>query len=137
MRFDWNNNSDRTSKSRDSQSGFTFAEVLAAMVFLGVLVPVVIEGLTLSNRAAVVAERKTVATQLAANKLNEIVVTQAWSETNASGDFGLLWPGYTWEIQSLSWSEGELTELTVVVSYEVQGQPYFVRLATLVDTSSA
>lgn len=80
-----NNVSGRRPRFRAERGGFTFAEVLAAMVFLAVLVPVVIEGLTLANRAAEVAERKTIATQLAANKLNEIVITEAWSATNSSG----------------------------------------------------
>lgn len=106
------------------------------MVFLAVLVPVVIEGLTLANRAAVVAERKTIAAQLATNKLNEIVITQAWSAANSSGDFGEPWPGFRWEVASRTWSEDSMTELTVVVTYAVQGREYTVDVATLVDTST-
>ncbi|MCP5528438.1 MAG: type II secretion system protein [Verrucomicrobiales bacterium] len=132
-----NNVSGRRPRFRAERGGFTFAEVLAAMVFLAVLVPVVIEGLTLANRAAEVAERKTIATQLAANKLNEIVITEAWSATNSSGDFGEVWPGFRWESTSRTWSEDAMTELAVVVTYAVQGRDYTVTLSTLVDTSTS
>jgi hypothetical protein len=109
--------------------------VLAAMVFLGVLIPVVIEGLGVASRAGEVAERKTIASQLAANKLNEMVVTGDWESGQNSGDFGLDWPGYNWELQNGTWSVDSMTELNLVVSYQVQGRDYFVRLTTLVDSS--
>lgn len=106
------------------------------MVFLGVLIPVVIEGLALASRAAEVAERKTVATQLAANQLNELVITGDWESGSNTGNFGPDWPGYTWELQTASWSVDTMTELNLIVTYQVQGRDYYVRLATLLDSST-
>jgi len=48
-------------RNHRSDFAFTFVEVLAAMVFMGILMPVVISALTLSNRAAVTAERSAMA----------------------------------------------------------------------------
>ncbi|MCP5521829.1 MAG: hypothetical protein H7A46_09815 [Verrucomicrobiales bacterium] len=110
--------------------------MLAAMVFLGVLIPVVIEGLGLASRAGEVAERKSIAAQLAANQLNELIVTGEWESGQNSGDFGLEWPGYSWQLQSSTWSVDTMTELDLIVTYQVQGRDYFVRLATLVDSST-
>ena len=58
--------------------GFTFAEVLAATVFMGVLIPVTLQALRVSNRAATVAARKRVAAQLADRMLSEMMVTGEW-----------------------------------------------------------
>lgn len=116
-------------------AGFTFAEVLAAMVFLSVLIPVVIEGLLVAQRAASAAERKTVAADLAAAKLNELIVTGTWQSIN-QGDFGPDWPAYTWRLESGSWSVDDLTELSLVVSFEVAGREREIRLTTLVDSTT-
>ena len=136
MRCGLNNDPGRRPRRFRSRAGFTFAEVLAAMVFLGVLIPVVIEGLTLANRGALVTERKSVATRLAANVLNEFVVTRSWNSGQSRGEFGSDWPGYSWELQTSLWSEDAMTELTVIVRYPVQGRDYEARLSTLVDDST-
>jgi len=136
MHFAANRNSAPRRRCAASRAGFTFAEVLAAMVFLGVLIPVVIEGLGLASRAGEVAERKSIAAQLAANQLNELIVTGEWESGQNSGDFGLEWPGYSWQLQNSTWSVDTMTELDLIVTYQVQGRDYFVRLATLVDSST-
>ena len=46
---------------RGTRHGFTLVEVLAALAFLGILIPVVVSALTVSNRAAVIAERSVIA----------------------------------------------------------------------------
>lgn len=122
---------------RRTQRGFTLAEILAAMVFMAILIPVVVEGLALSNRASVVAERKVVATQLADNKLTELVVTRGWETGQQNGEFGEAWPGFSWALTRIAWPEDSMIELTVEVFFEVQGRPYEVRLATLVEDDTA
>jgi hypothetical protein len=117
-------------------SGFTFAEVLAAMLFLAILVPVVVEGIALASRAAVVSERSGVALQLADRELNELIVNGTWSSANSRGTFGDEWPGFSWELTRGTWREDDMTELTLAVLFEVQGRPYTVRLSTLVDDSA-
>ncbi len=115
--------------------GFTFVEVLAALVFLGILIPVVISALTVANRAAVVAERSTIAVQLGENRLNELMLAAAWTTAESRGDFGQEWPGYRWELKRQDWQSGAMTELTLEVFFPVQGQEHEVRLTTLTNES--
>jgi type II secretory pathway pseudopilin PulG len=119
------------------RAAFTLVEVLAAMAFMAILVPVLVSALSTANRGAITAERAAVAAQLAENKLNEALIQGTWSSGARTGDFGDEWPGYTWEIQSTNWTElSEFTELTLLVHYQVQGQDRSVDLSTLVSTSS-
>jgi type II secretory pathway pseudopilin PulG len=122
-------------KQSSTRLGFTFVEVLAAMVFLGILIPVVISALTVSNRAAVVAERSTIAMQLGENRLSELMLEDAWTTAESRGDFGQEWPGYRWELKRQDWQSGAMTELTLDVFFVVQGQEHEVRLSTLTNES--
>ena len=115
-----------------TRGAFTFVEVLAAMVFLGILMPVVISALITANRAAVVAERSTIAAQLGENKLGELLLGNAWSSASSSGDFGTEWSGYRWELSKPTWQTGAMTELTLDVFYKVQGIEHDARLGQLV-----
>jgi prepilin-type N-terminal cleavage/methylation domain-containing protein len=117
--------------------GFTFVEILAAMAFLGILIPVVVSALMVSNRAAVMAERSTIAAQLGENRLNEMMLADAWSSESSRGEFGTDWPGYRWEMKQADWNAGAMTELTLDVFYSVQGREQSIRLSTLVNESLA
>jgi type II secretory pathway pseudopilin PulG len=116
-----------------AKRAFTFVEVLAAMVFLGLVIPVVVSALTISNRAGVAAERESVAVQLAENRLSELMLSNEWTSAGARGDFGVDWPGYRWELAKKDWQSGAMTELTVSVFYTVQGSERDLRLSTLVS----
>lgn len=121
---------------RNGRKGFTFVEVLAALAFLGLLIPVVVGALTLANRAGVVSERTQVATQLAENRLNELMVGNLWTTAESRGDLGADWPGYRWELTQAAWgSDNTMTELTVHVFFAVQGQEHEVQLTTLANAS--
>lgn len=123
----------RPRRSSRARSAFTFVEVLAAMVFMGILVPVIVSALTLSNRTSIMAERSASAVQLAENRLSELIPGKAWSSAQTKGDCGTDWPGYRWEMTKDSWQSGKMTELTMHVFYAVQGQEHEVRVSTLVS----
>lgn len=118
-----------------SHRGFTFVEILACMAFLGILIPVVVSALMVSNRAAVMAERSTIAAQLGENRLSEMMLGDAWTSESSRGEFGQDWPGYRWEMKQADWNSGAMTELTLDVFYTVQGREQSVRLSTLVNES--
>lgn len=113
--------------------GFTFVEILAAMVFMAIVIPVAIQGITMANRIGVSAQRKRIATQLADRQLSEIVLTREWESGSSQGDFGEDYPNYKWTMTADEWSEDDMIQVTVEVAYQVQGQDNFVRLSTLVD----
>ena len=125
--------------------GFTFVEVLAAMTFLAILVPTLVGALSVSNRASEMAERSAIAGQLAENKLNELMVGNAWSSAESRGDFGDEYQGYRWELKSGEWDLGTadsstlngMTELTMEVFFTVQGREHSIRLTTLASEQTS
>ena len=120
-----------------SRGAFTFVEVLAALAFLGIVIPVVISAMVTSNRAAVTAERSAIAVQLGENQLSELLLGNAWTSAGSRGDFGTDRPGYRWELKKATWQATEMTELSLEVIFQVQGNDHAVRLSTLASETAA
>lgn len=123
--------------SRLRAAGFTFVEILAAMVFLAILVPAVVEGITLASRVSEIAERSAIASELAQNKLNEFSLNGVWATADSRGDFADDWPGYRWEFNQSTWEMDSMTQLDLTVFFTVQGQEQSVLLSTLVNPADA
>ena len=125
-------------RGRGRRAGFTFVEVLAAMLFLAIVVPAIVTALTLSNRASEMTDRGTTAGQLASNKLNEMLIGNAWQgQSNATGDCGADFPGYRWQLTQEAWTgdaAASMTQLKVEVFFQTQGTEHGVALTTLVNT---
>lgn len=123
------------------QAGFTFVEILAALTFVGILLPTVVGALLLCSRISETAERSANAVQLGENQLNILLLGNAWQTGEARGDFGQDWPGYRWEMQQATWNSGgaqssnALTALTMNVYFPVQGQERSISLTTLANPS--
>ena len=117
-------------------SAFTFAEVLAALVFMAIVIPVALQGLQIANRAGVVAERKDTAIQLADRLLNEIVVTTNWSNVGQRGVLRQNGREFQWRMLNEPWTETALRLISVEVTYVVQSREYRVLLSTLVKEDS-
>ena len=118
------------------QAGFTLAEVLAALLFMAIVIPVAMQGLRIASRAGSVAERKAVAMRLAETKLNELIVTGQWQSSAQKGTVEEGLRSYSWTLQSEPWAEdGAMRLVTVHVSVPVSGQDYDVHVSTLVDAS--
>ena len=134
---------------RTSRAAFTLVEILASLLFLAIAVPAIVGALGVASRASEVAERSSVAGNLAENKLNEFLVGNAWqSAAQPSGDFGTDFPNFRWQMTTQTWAgntantgttstsalgANTLTELAVEVFYPVQGSEHSVRLTTLVS----
>ena len=127
----------RLSISRLCNAGFTFVEILAAMVFLAILVPAVVEGITLASRVSEIAERSAIATELGQNKLNEFSLRGVWATAESRGDFSGDWPGYRWEFKQSTWDVDSMTQLDLTVFFTVQGREQSVVLSTLVNPADA
>lgn len=123
----------QSNKEARGASAFTLAEVLAALAFLAILIPVVVECLNIASRASEVAERKSQAARIAANVLNESIVTTNWSQSSQSGTVEDGTRQYQWTLQDAPWNQDPMRQLTVDVKYSVQGRDYSVQLSTLVD----
>ena len=120
---------------RRAAGGFTLAEVLAALVFMAIVIPVAIQGLRVANLAGQVGARKAAAARVAERVLNEALITGQWQQSAQSGILAEGYQEYHWDLRVEPWSEGDLRLMTVQVIYPVQGQDYEVRLSTLLDTT--
>jgi len=109
------------------------AEVLAALAFMAIVIPVAVEGLRIANTVGQVGQRKEIATRLADRTLNELLVTGQWRTSHG----GAVQEGateYRWTMRSEPWPEDTMRLLTVQVFFPVQGKEYDVQLSTLIDT---
>ena len=120
---------------RHSRAAFTLAEVLAAMAFLAILIPVIAECLSIASRAGEVAERKTEAARVADRILNESIVTTNWNQSSQSGTVNEGVREFDWTLQNEPWNQEPMRLLTVEVKYKVQGKDYSVQLSTIADGS--
>ena len=121
---------------RKRQAGFTLAEVLAALVFMAIVIPVAVQGLHIASRAGSVSVRKAVGARIAESKLNELVVTGQWQSSAQKGTIQEGLQSYSWQLQSEPWAEdGAMRLITVHVNVPVQGRDYDVHLSTLVDAT--
>ena len=90
------------------RGGFTLIEVLAATLLIAIVLPSVMQGISVATRAATSARYRNEATTLAQEKLSEISTTNAWQSGNLSGDFSPDWPRYQWAATVQAWP-GDLT----------------------------
>jgi len=119
-----------------ARAGFTLAEVLAALLFMAIVIPVAVQGLHVASRAGSVAERKALGARLAETKLNELIVTRQLQSASQRGTIQDGLQSYAWTLQSEPWAEdGAMRLVTVHMSVPVQGQAYDVHVSTLVDAA--
>lgn len=118
---------------RRKQRGFTFPEVLAAMVFTAIVIPTALQGIAIAHRASVYSQRQAIAVRLAEQVLNETLINQTWQTGQNEGDFNERYPNFHWKLVTENWLDGDMTMLTAVVYFPLQGQERHIRLSTLVD----
>jgi type II secretory pathway pseudopilin PulG len=116
-------------------SGFTLAEVLAALVFMAIVIPVAVECLHVATQAGEVAQRKSEAARVAERILNESIVTTNWNQSAQNGTVNDGTRQFDWALQNEPWNQDPIRLLTVQVKYQVQGRDYSVQLSTLADGS--
>jgi type II secretory pathway pseudopilin PulG len=119
------------------RAAFTLAEVLAALLFMAIVIPVALEGLRIASLAGQVGERKAAAARVAERVLNELAVTGTAPGGNDSGTILEGQHEYQWTVQSAAWAEDNaLQETTVRVVYFVQGREYEVTVSTLTEAAT-
>src|SRR5208282_5937354 len=103
-------------------SAFTLAEVLAALLFLSIVIPTAVEALHVASLAGEVAARKSEAARVADRILNESLVTTNWSGGIQSGTVteGIL--DFRWKLKTENWPQDSMELLTAEVTYSAQGK---------------
>jgi type II secretory pathway pseudopilin PulG len=122
--------------AKRARAAFTLVEVLAALAFMAIVIPVAVDGLRIANLAGQVGQRKAVAARIAERVLNELVITGQFRSTTQSGTVREGVQPYQWFMRSETWPMDAMRLVTVQVNFPVQGRQYDVRLSTLVDSSS-
>ena len=118
---------------RPHQSGFTLAEVLAAMLFLAIVIPAAVDAMHIASLAGEVAARKGAAARVADRVLNENLVM---TNSNLGTQSGTLTDGaeeFHWTLSSQNWPVDTMQLLTVEVTFPAQGHDYSVKLSTLAN----
>jgi type II secretory pathway pseudopilin PulG len=117
-------------------AAFTLAEVLAALAFMAIVIPVAVNGLRVANLAGQVGQRKAIAARVAERVLNEWTTT---SQSQTPAQSGTVREGiaqFRWSIQTETWNQDAMRLITVRVFYPVQGQEYEVHASTLMGSSA-
>jgi prepilin-type N-terminal cleavage/methylation domain-containing protein len=118
---------------RRFEDGFTFVEVLAALMLMAIVIPVAIDALRIASVAGEVAERKAEAVGVAERVLNESIVTANGSLPNQSGTIMEDGHEFHWMSRSELWPLDSMQMLTIEVAFSAQNRSYSVRLSTLVN----
>jgi len=120
---------------------FTLVEVLAAIAIIAIVLPVLMNGLSVTINAASLAKHRTLGTTLAQSKLDELIVTRDFQ--TLSGDFGDQVPGYRWKIDLNPWSSPTvdgfsttIQQLDVTVSWTQRNQTFNAAVSTLLYQNS-
>jgi hypothetical protein len=120
-------------------AAFTLAEVLAALLFMAIVIPAAIEGLHIASLTGTVAQRKGEAARVAQRLLAETMVTTNWNQSGQSGTVTEGQRQFRWTIHNDPWNydpnQNVMRQLAIEVFFTAQGREYSVRLATLMDSS--
>jgi len=117
----------------EKRAAFTLAEVLAAMLFLAIVIPAAIEALHVASLAGEVAARKGAAARVADEVLNESLITTNWNQGTQSGTIAEGPLDYQWTLTSQSWPQAPMQMLTTKVTFQAQDKEYSVELSTLAN----
>ncbi len=124
--------SPRTDRCR----AFTLVEVLAALLVMAIVIPVAMQGMSIASRAGIAGQRKAAAMRIAERVLNEEFVTGQLLQSSSSGTITEGETAYPWTLQSDAWPTDAMTQVTVTVTFTVQGNDYHVSASTLFDPAT-
>ncbi len=116
------------------RGAFTFIEILATLTLLSIVLPSVMNGISLSLSTAQFARQQSQAAALARSKLTDLVVNKEWQYASLAGDFGGDWPEFRWKAETWDWDGGVMRELSVTVLWQQRRKERSVSLSTLVYT---
>ena len=121
---------------RGREAGFTLAEVLAALFFMALVIPVAVEALHIASVAGSMAQRKDEASRVAQTVLNESVLTGNWSQTT-QGATRRNGHDFPWRLRNETWQRDAMQLVTIEVTFSAGDRSGSVRLSTLVNPTNA
>jgi len=115
-------------------------EVLAALLLIGIVLPIAMEGISRSVEAGSSAKRRAEAATLAEGKLNELLLYGSTNLIDESGEFGPDWPGYQYSVSTETRDYNDalgMLQVTVTVTWPERGDQRRLRLSTLIIDSDS
>ncbi len=123
----------------EASAGFTLAEVLAALLFMAIVVPVALQGMHVATLAGTVGVRKGEAVRVAQRILDNAILMTNWSATTQGDTTREGIRDFRWTLRNDPWNidlnQNVIRQLTVEVFFTAQEREYSVRLSTLVDST--
>jgi len=119
---------------------FTLAEVLAALLFMAILIPVTLRAVSVASRAGILGQRKATAMRIAERVLDEQIASGQLATATPYGTIVENDTAYPWTLRSDPWSEDNAISMnlvTVRVEFTVQGNTFDVAASTLYDPTIA
>lgn len=126
-----------TSRPRRSRRGFTLIEVLASLLLMAIVIPVAMQAVSIASRAGTLGQRKAAAARIAERMLEELIVTGQADQNSTSGSVDDGDFSYAWTMESSTWTEDQMTHMTVKVTFAIQGAEYDVSASTLFDPNAS
>ncbi len=114
--------------------GFSLLEIMATLVLIAIVIPITMQGFSISNQLAVMARQRSEAAALAESKLSELAATGLYQAGVLTGDFSPDHPEYKWNADLVSFDSSTLQQLTVHVTWDAHGTQQEFRTSTLVDS---
>jgi len=116
---------------RSHEAAFTLVEVLAALTFMAIVIPVAVAALRVASLSGEVAARKAEAARIADRVLNEAIVTGTWNQPMQSGTINENGLEFRWTVRSEARTQDAMQLVTAEVIFSAQGRDFPVRLSTL------
>lgn len=116
--------------------GFTLVEVLASLLLMAIVIPVAMDGMSVASRVGILGQRKAAAMRVAERVLTELIVEQQTQQSSSSGTAADGDTSYPWTMRVENWSEDAMQQITVAVTFTVQGHNYEVSVTTLLPTTT-
>lgn len=116
--------------------GFTLLEVLASLMFAGIVLPVAVGGLSYVLATAENARRQAEACELVQTKMSELLAVGTPALGPLAGNFGPEQPDYNWSSKWTQWEENILWQLDITVTWTSRGKQRMVQLSTLTYTGN-
>lgn len=117
--------------TRVRAAGFTLAEVLAALLFLALVIPAAVQATHVASLAGEVAARKSAAARVADRILNQSLVLTNWSNGTQNGTTTEGNNEFRWTLSSQNWPQDAMQLVTAEVTFTAQNHDYSVKMSTL------
>jgi prepilin-type N-terminal cleavage/methylation domain-containing protein len=112
--------------------GLTLVEVLATISVISIVIPVVMQGISIATGLASITRQRAEAITLAQSKLDDLLLSGDWQATQLSGDFAPDYPGYQWEAAVNDWEEVDMKQIDFTVTWVSRGTPRQIQLSSLI-----